>query len=555
MKEVRIKMKPCPGRLIFAAMSLAGSLATISHAQKEAADPPVSRSADSQPLFSFAADGKLLCSPDKQGNRIPDFSRSGYMGGGVSLPDVPVCEVLEPGKGDADDTLRIQAAIDKVSSRAPDKSGIRGALLLKRGLYRVSGSLKIAASGVVVRGEGQKADGTTLLATGKQNRTLITVGGKTAIKEVKDSRRKITDSYVPWGVASFSIESTGGFSVGNPVIIFRPSTAEWIHDIGMDRIEISKDKDTKQWTAGGYDLRFERIVTAIQGKRITLDAAVVNAMDEKYGGGSIYRITESGRLTQVGLENLRLVSEYQKGKENEDEEHAWTGVALDHVANAWVRNISTLHFSHAVSLGGSAKFVTVQDCACLKPVSRIEGGRRYSFSLNGQFCLVQRCYTDHARHAEVTGAKVCGPNVFLDCLNENTHSDTGPHHRWAVGILWDNLKGGPFNAQDGGNWGSGHGWRGALQVFWNCETSSICVQKPPTAQNYAVGCIGKIDVGRFKDREPGIYESHGKPVKPRSLYLKQLEDRLGGQAVKNVTTEAQRTGTIYDILKKELAEK
>jgi len=515
--------------------------------------PHVARSADSESLLSFGADGKLLCLPDKQGNRIPDFSRSGYMGGGVSLPDFPVREVLEPGKGDADDTLRIQAAIDKVSLRAPDKSGIRGALLLKRGLYRVSGSLKVTASGVVIRGEGQKYDGTILLATGKQNRTLITVGGKTAIKEIKESRRRITDSYVPWGATSFSIESAKGLSVGDPIIIYRPSTAEWIHDIGMDRIN-SGGKDTKQWTAGGYDLRFERIVTAIKGNRITLDAPVVNAMDEKYGGGYIYRFTESGRLTQVGIEGLRLVSEYQNGKENEDEEHAWTGVALAHVANAWVRKISTLHFSHAVSLGGSAKFVTVQDCAYLKPVSLIKGGRRYPYSINGQFCLVQRCYTDHARHAQATGSKVCGPNVFLDCLNENTHSDTGPHHRWAVGILWDNLKGGPFNAQDGGNWGSGHGWRGAQQVFWNCETSSICVQKPPTAQNYAIGCIGKIDLGRFKDREPGIYESHGKPVKPRSLYLKQLEDRLGGQAVKNVTTEAQRAGNIYDILKQDLAE-
>lgn len=514
--------------------------------------PHVARSADSEPVFSLGSDGKLICLPDKQGNRIPDFSRAGYMGGGVSLSNVPVREVLEPGNGDADDTLRIQAAIDKISSRAPDKNGIRGAVLLKRGLYRVSGSLKVAASGVVIRGEGQKSDGTILLATGKQNRTLITVTGKTTIKEIKDSRRKITDSYVPWGATSFSIESTEGLSVGDPVIIFRPSTAEWIHDIGMDRIV--EREGTKQWTAGGYDLRFERIVTAIKGNRITLDAPVVNAMDGKYGGGFIYRFTETGRVTQVGIEHLRLVSEYEKGKENEDEEHAWTGVALNHVANGWVRNISTLHFSHAVSLGGSSTFVTVQDCSCLKPVSLITGGRRYAFISDGQYCLVQRCYTEHSRHAGVTGAKVCGPNVFLDCLNENTHSDTGPHHRWAVGILWDNLKGGPLNAQDGGNWGSGHGWRGAQQVFWNCETSSICVQKPPTAQNYAIGCTGKIDMGRFKDREPGLYESHGTPVKPRSLYLKQLEDRLGGQAVQNVTTEAQRAGTIYDSLKNELTE-
>ncbi len=201
-----------------------------------------------------------------------------------------------------------------------------------------------------------------------------------------------------------------------------------------------------------------------------------------------------------------------------------------------------------------AKFMTVQDCACIKPVSLITGGRRYPYSINGQYCLVQRCYSDHARHAQATGAKVCGPNVFLDCYAENTHSDTGPHHRWAVGILWDNLKGGQFNAQDRGWMGTGHGWAGAQQVFWNCEASSICVQQPPTAQNYAIGCKGKISKGSFKGRKPGHYESHGKHVDPRSLYLKQLEDRLGLFAVRNVTTKAQRTGTIYHILKEKFAE-
>lgn len=513
--------------------------------------PPVARCAESDSLFKLGEGGKLVCLPDKQGNRIPDFSRSGYMGGGVALPDVPVKEVLAPGKGDADDTRRIQAAIDKVSSRPPDKSGIRGALLLKRGLYRVSGALKVAASGVVIRGEGQKADGTILLATGKQNRTLITVGGMTTIAEVKGSRRKIADSYVPWGANSFSLKSTAGFSVGDPVVIYRPSPANWIHDIGMDQIDARKG--TMQWTAGGYDLNFERIVTAVGGNRLTLDAPIVNSMDDKYGGGYVYRVKETGRLQQVGIEQLRLVSEYQKGKENQDEEHAWTGVALDHVANAWVRNISTVHFSHAVSLNRMAKFVTVQDCACLKPVSLITGGRRYAFSINGQFCLVQRCYSNQARHAEATGSKVLGPNVFLDCLAEYTSNDIGPHHRWAVGILWDNLKGGQFNAQDRGCMGSGHGWAGALQVLWNCETGSICVQKPPTAQNYAIGCTGKISNGHLK-REQGVYESHGKPVNPRSLYLKQLEDRLGVQAVKNVTTEAQRAGAIHHLLKQDLAE-
>jgi hypothetical protein len=102
--------------------------------------------------------------------------------------------------------------------------------------------------------------------------------------------------------------------------------------------------------------------------------------------------------------------------------------------------------------------------------------------------------------------------------------------------------------------GSGHGWAGAQQVFWNCETSSICVQQPPTAQNYAIGCTGMVSKGSFGGRKPGYYESHDTHVAPRSLYLKQLEDRLGASAVKNITIEEQRNGSIYDWLKKRLAE-
>lgn len=507
-----------------------------------------------KPLVYAGPDGKLNYTADNRGNRIPDFSRCGYMGGGISIPTLSVRETLKPGQTDSDDTARIQAAIDRVSARKPDASGFRGAVLLKHGLYRVSGTLHIKTSGVVLRGEGQKANGTILLATGKEKRTVIRVRGKTSIEEVEGSRRRIADDYVPWGVKSFSPESTDGLGVGDKVIVYRPSTQNWISDIKMDQIADRSDRKTKQWNAGAYDLRFERTVTAIEGDEITLDAPVVNAMEDKYGGGFVYRYREEGRITQVGVEHLRLVSEYEKGRENEDEDHAWMGVDLDGVSNGWVQNVTFVHFSHGVDLGAMAKFVTVQDCAYLKPVSIITGGRRYPYVINGQYCLIQRCYSQMARHAEATGSRVCGPNVFLDCLAENTHSDTGPHHRWAAGILWDNLRGGRFNAQDRGNWGTGHGWAGAQQVFWNCQTSSICVQQPPTAQNYAIGCTGEIVSGRLSDRTPGHYESHGSHVEPRSLYLQQLRERLGISAVRNVTIVAQRMGTIYHELKEQLAQ-
>jgi hypothetical protein len=505
---------------------------------------------EEEALVRLGADGKLIYATDQIGNRIPDFSWAGYAGGGVSLPDVRVVKVLEPSQS-GDDTAHIQAAIDALPAFDVDNQGFRGVLLLKRGVYRIAGTLNMKVSGVVLRGQGQTPDGTILLATGTKQRTLISAGGRSKVNEIKGSRRKIADNYVPWGISSFALESIDGLSVGDSVIVYRPSTSEWIRDIKMD--QIVEREGTRQWKVGGYDLRMERTITSINGNRITLNAPVINALDKKYGGGFIYRYTRTEALSQIGIEGLRLVSEYNRDKKD-DEEHAWTGIAIQHAANVWVRNITTVHFSHGVSLQDGARFVTVQDCACLEPISIITGGRRYPFSMtNAQYCLVQRCYSHDSRHAAATGSRTCGPNVFLDCFAENTHADTGPHHRWAAGILWDNLKGGEFNAQDRGNWGTGHGWAGAQQVFWNCETSSICVQQPPTAQNYAIGCTGKTSKGRFEDRQPGCYESHGRHVEPRSLYLQQLEDRMGKDAVENITTDAQRCGPIYNNLKAELS--
>src|SRR4029077_6652781 len=65
--------------------------------------------------------------------------------------------------------------------------------------------------------------------------------------------------------------------------------------------------------------------------------------------------------------------------------------------------------------------------------------------------------------------------------------------------------------------------------MWNFEVTLACHQ-PPTAQNYAIGFVGEKTKGAF-ERPDGYWESLGKHVEPKSLYLKQLEDRLGKQAV------------------------
>ncbi|MEZ0470071.1 hypothetical protein [Luteimonas salinilitoris] len=58
-----------------------------------------------------------------------------------------------------------------------------------------------------------------------------------------------------------------------------------------------------------------------------------------------------------------------------------------------------------------------------------------------------------------------------------------------------------------------------------------------------------MTAGKFPPEEPvGIVESADHMVMLRSLYLQQLRDRLGGQAVIDTTTAAQRNGRIWDSL-------
>ncbi|MDP6523791.1 MAG: hypothetical protein QGI24_08130 [Kiritimatiellia bacterium] len=475
--------------------------------------------------------GRLLYKSDARGNRIPDFSTVGYMGGGVPIPAVPTCVTLGP-KAGGDDTERIQAALDRVSRIDMDRNGFRGALELAKGTYRVSGTLRISLGGVVLRGAGQDSSGTRIIATGTTKRTLIEISGGGGSGEIRASRRRIIDDYVPVGAKSFGIENAEGLEPGSLIVIHRPSTKEWIHELGMNRIPPRRDgRRISQWVAGDYDLRYDRVVTKLEGNRITIDTPVLNSMDKRFGGGFIYIRAPDTRPENFGVEKLLLVSEF-KGKD--DESHAWNGISMSWVRNSWVRNVTAAHFCYAAVTIGGSRNITIQDCACLDPVSRLSGSRRYSFNIGAQFTLVQRCYARHGRHDFVHGKRVAGPNVFLDCLAEETHSDSGPHHRWSTGTLFDNVKCGELNVRNRGNSGSGHGWAGAQTLFYNCEANRMIVQSPPTALNWRIGCEKR------------------KRVSPRSLYLQQLGERLGPKAVENITTHGQREGEIYDYLRKTL---
>ncbi|HJK90768.1 MAG TPA: hypothetical protein RMH26_08590, partial [Polyangiaceae bacterium LLY-WYZ-15_(1-7)] len=418
--------------------------------------------------------------------------------------------------------------------------GLRGAVLLRRGTWEVGDTLRVEASGVVLRGEGQGADGTVLVATRRAQHALVEVrGGGDGFGEVSGTRTRVTDARVPVGARTLRVASAAAFSVGDGVVVERTPNDAWIDALGMD---------AWGWTAASYTIGHERRVAAIEGNTITVDVPLVDALEERFGGGAVYLADLSERVEQVGVEDLRLVSQHDGP---EDEEHGWVAVQLRRATDSWVRRVTAEHFGYAaVSIDDESSFNTVEECAMVAPVSQVTGGRRYSFNVSdGVGNLFQRCYSEEARHDFVTGARTTGPNVWLDCFSTRSSNDDGPHHRWSTGLLLDNTAGRELHVENRQDSGSGHGWSGAQTLFWNGLAEGIRCDAPLGAMNWTVGCVGAMNEGGWTTAEPfGWWESHGTPVEPRSLYLAQLRDRLGEAAVEAVTIPQQRSGRIWSLL-------
>lgn len=505
-------------------------------------------------LLASSAAAFIMSLTAPNGDQIPDFSRVGYRWGDKEIPKVKVVKTIEAPADGADATKLIQGAIDATKA---------GAILLKAGTYNVGGEIKLNKSGIVLRGEGDK---TVIVCTGNRQRTLLTMGLNTKRQIDRKCSADITEKYVPFGRLYVEVDHPENFSVGDRVVLFRPSTAEWLHDIKMDQIDQHFDTYgivVRQWTPGSMNLYYERIISKIQGYKLWFDNPVVMSMDEKYGGGKVMACSWE-RISESGIEDIKFVSEFDSSKTSttwwhgkretylSDEQHGWVAVKILCAEHCWIRNVTAEHFGYStVWCATGSKNISVLDCRTLTPVSKLHGSRRYAYAIApGQCCLVKDCHADHDRHGFVLNGTTCGPNVYTHGTMTHTHSDIGPHNRYATGGLYDCIiTDGGADVQDRGGSGHGHGWAGANMVFWNCEAESYIVQGLWTsATNYAIGCIGKKSAGwygqgshaewekkggypkwlaihEYEERPDGVWVSHGKHVEPASLYDYQLKLR------------------------------
>jgi hypothetical protein len=485
----------------------------------------------------FGADGRLEYGHSPLGDRIADFSYAGYRGGGIALPVVPTKRKVTPTGGD--DSTAIQAAIDEVS-KMPMVDGHRGAVELAAGVFHCAQTLKIAASGVVLRGAGaEEKTGTTIVLTDKPHFALQIAGAMKVT--LLSGATTIADAYVPSGTRVIHVADASAIRVGDTLQIVKANSPAWLKFMGMDKLERA-DRD-EHWI--GEDLKVLRRVQAVNGNAVTLEVPLTDDINAKFLGGvpaPVTRVEVSGQIAEIGVENLRIAAPARSIDYREDAE--FDGIGMGDAVDSWIANVQLEDTTNSIRIELGTERVTVERVDVQQKLAVTSSAKNFQFSCNGSQVLFDRISgKGDGLFYFATQARQQGPVAVLHCTFEgNGHIQ--PHQRWSTGLLVDGceLPGGGIDLLDRGTMGSGHGWTIGWSVLWNNTAADFMVQEPPGAANWSIGDRGPHDTrpqptsgGPKGPPLPlGIIESPGKPVHPASLYLEQLKERLGPAAVKAI---------------------
>ena len=540
-------------------------------------DAPVQATPVSGELIKPVGEKLTYNTYNDEGDTLTDFSYAGYYKGEYEIPDSSKLTLYAevPHIESDDHTAYIQGYIDGAGNTYANTGRLQ-VVKIKAGRYNINKGGVYLRSGVILSGEGQGPDGTVFYNKdvriyGKESEpsTIIIAGTK---PQMVGETANITDKYVKAGSKEFKIEKDkiSSFKIGDLITIMHPNTDKWNKAMGMTNITSSSGTNSS-WDEGEVMMATERTVVAIDEDTITVDYPLYVPYDNTVAQSYIYVTNDSGRLHDIGIENLRCES-YYNGIPT-DENHAQNAISITNAKNCYVRDISGKYFvGSTVSISNGSKQITVKNCSSLKPVSTESGSRRYAFAIsNAQQILVTGCYSYDGRHDYVVSNPATGPIVFSDSVSDLSNSNTEPHGIWSTGILYDNIfsvsnyAATSINVANGGYSGITvtHGWLGGGVVMYNCLAAAITAIKPPlTYQNFMIGAWGFYDDEAAAMRKirsakglitayhttdltegpasiaatvdgtsfvgDAYKESQFAPVEPRSLYKAQLAERLTG---------------------------
>lgn len=510
--------------------ALAACAALVANAATPVKAP---RNASSSEWVFVDASGKLAYKTTERGDHIMDFSHAGYKGGGVALPVAQVKATVAPVADGGDCSAAIQAAIDKVSELPLGEDGLRGAVLLAPGTFPCSEPIYISADGVVLRGSGVGVS--TIYMTGNKRQTAVVLsrrgsrgGNRIGQPTPGGFSVKVTDEYVPAGSISLHVQNAAGINPGDRVEISKPVTEKWVHYMQMD--DMWRDGKHQTWIAVGSRLIAERTVAAVDGSEVSFTVPLADCYDAEFTNDStlLTVIPLPDRVRNSGMENFTIACPPQGVNHTQALYYAITLSGED----CWARDITALETMESVRMGGCR--LTLRNVNIIRKVHHVGSSKPAEFAPNAGQVLCENCSVegDNIWYVGV-GAGQTGPIVFLNCTFLGNGHIEG-HQRWSTGFLFDNCKvpDGGIDFKNRGEMGSGHGWGTAWAVAWNCEARSYVNQLPPGTLNWVIGSKGESTPLRrpFNNSGPtlpvAVFDHHGTPVAPQSLYLTQLMERF-----------------------------
>lgn len=478
---------------------------------------------------------------------LHDFSYAGYHNGEdpPPTPSGPTFSVLDYGAdatGLTDSCPAIQAAIDDAS----DAGG--GVVYLPAGEYRCEDLLSVAASGVVVMGDGS---GLTYLyftrGTGMSDVSHLWFEG--ALSE--DAETLLTTDTAALST-TLPVEDASAFTVGDDVSVGWVITDDFIADHGM----------TGTWTSfdGLWRSFFRRTVVAVDStsspNTITVD--VPTRYPALTRDSASVRL-ESGYISECGLVGMSVSSVVSW-------EDAWSNdrshvVGFSATKDCWMEDVASYESPNSSDTRGShvqsggvivvySKRVTIQDTTFEYAQNRGDGGNGYLFEISRSSEILIRDATARAgRHNFIQnwdfGTSGC---VFLRTTSEDGEAvydadyewvtwlgNSEFHHSLAMANLIDQST--TTDGWKGANRGtesSGAGHSATQNVFWNTSGDGHI-----TSYQYGLGyVIGTQDLSVYttvydvldsegtapEDYTEGLNE--GADLVPASLYEDQLEKRL-----------------------------
>jgi len=498
---------------------------------------------------------------------LQDFSYAGYRRGEVAIPQPtgPIFDVITYGAdpfGSADSTGAIQAAIN-----AAEAAG-GGVVSIPAGLFKVSTTsntsvLRIDSSGVIVRGSG--AGQTFILNTTieMRNRSIFQIRSANPVE--------VTPVLISQDITTpthrIHLDDTSSFAVGDLIHIVRDFTEEWITEHQMEDYW----NDTILIPSAST---YRRHVTAVNSAEgwIDVDIPMRYAILTR-DNARVSKLT--GYISECGIEDLSIGNVQHPGSEWEEEDYTIEGtsaydvhaswlIKVEFCYNSWVSgvesfqpagNTSTAHMlSNGVRLL-RAKNITVRNCYFQRPQYGGGGGNGYMYRIqDANECLIVDSIAEFNRHGFVVSHSGTTGNVFLRCEDRLSNRATGStgsyntgggdgsdnHMQFSHSNLWDQCSAVDSFYEAIFRTTTGHALSSAHGGYWNLRGAGTqypgkLVTTEQGRYGYVIGTSGDVDsVIAFErasvDTAPDDHvegEGLGKTLYPPSLYLDQLEKRVG----------------------------